>query len=108
ADAVRDAFQGIFNRVRPGIHGVDAPFVARAVVGHVADAVKHRIAQVDVGRTHVDAGTQAQAAVRMLAVAHFTQPCERFLGRAVAPWGVGARLGEGATRGADLFGCLFV
>ncbi|KAG1437673.1 hypothetical protein G6F57_020151 [Rhizopus arrhizus] len=49
ADAVRDAFQRVFHRVRPAVHRVDAPLVARAVVGGVAHAVHDRVAKVDVG-----------------------------------------------------------
>jgi hypothetical protein len=50
-------------RVRVVVHRVDAPGVAGAVVVRVADAVDHRIAQVDVGRRHVDLQPQHVRAV---------------------------------------------
>ena len=74
----------------------------------VAHAVHDRVAQVDVGRGHVDLGAQHQAAVRMLAVAHLAQQRERFGGRAVAPGRVDARFGQRAAVGADFVGALRV
>ena len=44
-----DLFQRVFNGVREGVHRVDAPLVARVVVGGTADAVDGRVPQVDVG-----------------------------------------------------------
>src|SRR5690606_5059220 len=108
ADAVRNALQRVFHRMRPGVHGVDAPLIARAVVCGVPDPVQHRVAHVDVGRAHVDTSAQAQAAVRVFAVAHFAQQAQRFVGRAVSPGRIGARFGEGAAVGSDLVGGLFV
>src|SRR5690606_29958871 len=90
------------------VHGVDAPLCTRAVMLGVPDAIQDRIAQVDVGRGHVDACAQAQAAVGVPAFAHFAQPAQRFVGGAVAPGRIGAGLGERAARGADLFGALFI
>ncbi|MCY1531299.1 hypothetical protein D9M68_665200 [compost metagenome] len=108
ADAVRDAFEGVFDRVRPAVHRVDAPLVARAVVGGMAHAVHDRIAQVDVGRSHVDLRAQHQAAVGMLAVAHFAQQRERFRGGAVAPGRIDAGFGQRAAVGTDFLGALLV
>ncbi|CAM5192384.1 hypothetical protein CDEN61S_01506 [Castellaniella denitrificans] len=108
ADAVRDAFQGVLDRVGPGVHGIDAPGVAGAVVGRVADAVEDRVAQVDVGRGHVDARAQGHAAVRELAGAHVAQQRQGFVGGAVAPGRVRARLGQRAAGGAHLVGRLLV
>ncbi len=103
-----DAFQRVLHRMRPTVHRVDAPLVARAVVSGVAHAVHDRVAQVDVGRRHVDLGAQHQAAVRMLAVAHLAQQRDRLGGRAVAPGRVDAGFGQGAAVGPDLVGALFI
>ena len=39
-------FQGILNGVGVVVHGVDAPFVTGAVVGHMVNAVNHRVPHV--------------------------------------------------------------
>ncbi len=77
------------------VHRVDAPRVARAVVRHAPDAVERRVAQVDVGRRHVDLRPQRVGAVFELAGAHAAEHVE-VLGdgpvpvRALAP-GLGQR-----------------
>ena len=43
--------------MRVGVHGVDAPFVARVVVVGAANAVNGGVAHVDVGAGHVDFGS---------------------------------------------------
>ncbi len=91
-------------RVRVVVHRIDAPRVAGAVVVGVADAVQHRIAQVDVGRGHVDLGAQHVGAVGELAGAHAAEQVEVLLDAAVAVRAVGAGLGERAAVGADLVG----
>ncbi|MPN53960.1 hypothetical protein SDC9_201629 [bioreactor metagenome] len=58
ADGVGDVLQRVLNRVREGVHRVDAPLVAGVVMLGMLDAVDGRVAQVDVGRRHVDLGTQ--------------------------------------------------
>ena len=88
ADAVGDLLQRVFNRVREGVHGVDAPFVARVVVRGVADAVDGRVAHVDVGRGHVDLGAQHHAAVGVLAGPHFGKARQVLRRAALAPGAV--------------------
>ena len=70
ADGVRDALVGVLERVRVVVHRVDAPGVAGVVVGRLADAVDDRIAQVHVGRRHVDLGAQHRLALVELAAGH--------------------------------------
>ena len=70
ADRMGDAFERILDRVREGVHRVDAILVAGVVMGGVADAVDRRIAQVDVGRRHVDLCPQDMRAVGELASLH--------------------------------------
>ena len=61
ADGVGDAFDGIALPVRVVVHGIDAPLVAGAVMLGVEDAVHDGVAQVEVGRRHVDFGAQGAA-----------------------------------------------
>ena len=69
-DAVGDVLQSIFNRVCKGIHRIDTPFVAGVVVGRSPDAVNRGIAQIDIGRSHIDFSSQYHSAIRMLGVRH--------------------------------------
>jgi hypothetical protein len=108
ADAVSDLLQRVLDRVREGVHRVDAPGVAGVVVRGAADAVERRIAHVDVGASHVDLGAQHGGAVGELAVAHGAEALEVLLGRAAAEGAVGARRVEVAAGGADLLGALLV
>ena len=58
ADRVRDALDRVRLAVREVVDRVDAPGVAGARVRRVQDPVQHRVAQVDVGRGHVDLRAQ--------------------------------------------------
>ena len=70
AQRVGDAFQRITDAVRVVIHRVDFPRLASTVMGGVADAEQRRVAQIDVGRGHVDARAQDVGALGELAAAH--------------------------------------
>jgi len=108
ADAVRDLLERILDRVRVGVHRVDAPAAAGVVVLGVLDAVDGRVAQVDVGRGHVDLGAQHHRAVGVLAVAHLAKARQVLGRRALAERAVRARRGEIAAVGAHLLGALLV
>ena len=84
---------------------VDAPRIAGARVVGVQDAVEHRVAQVDVARSHVDLGPEHPRAVGELAAPACARNSSRFSSTlAVAVGAVGARLGERAAILPDLFG----
>jgi hypothetical protein len=109
ADAVGDLFERVFDGVGEGVHRVDAPGVAGVVVGGAADAVEGRVAQVDVGRGHVDLGAQHGRAV-----GHARRRASRGSGRG-CPRGRGSRKGlldagfaEVAAVDAHLLGALLV
>ena len=104
ADRVRDALDRVGLPVREVVGRVDAPGVARPRVLRVEDAVQDRVAQVDVGRGHVDPGAQHARAVGELAGAHAREQVEALLDRPVAPRAVAAGLGERAAVLADLVG----
>ena len=106
AERMRHALDAVGQPVRPVIGGIDAPFVAGAVVMRVADAVHHRVAQVHVRRAHVDLRAQHVRAVRVLPVAHFAQQTQALGRRAFAIRRIAAGLGERAAVRADLIGRL--
>ena len=54
ADTVSDAFERVFDRMGKGVHRVDAPLVACAVVGGMPDPVQDGVAQIDIGRRHLN------------------------------------------------------
>ncbi len=101
ADGVRHPFQGVRDAMGVVVHRVDAPGVARAVVGDVLDAVEDRVAQHHIGALHVDLGPQHLGPVRKFAGAHATEEIEVLGRRAVAEGAVLAGFGEGAAVGPD-------
>ena len=106
ADGVRDALDRVLDGMRVVVHRIDAPRVARVVVGRVQHAVDDGVTHVDVRGRHVDLGAQADLAVRVLAVSHVVEDLQGFFPRTVAVGAVRARLGERASGRLDLFGAL--
>ncbi len=86
------------------IVGIDAPLVTGLVVMGMANAVQDRIAQVHVGRRHVDLGAQHACAVGELAGFHACEQVEALIGGTLAERAVLARLGEVAAVFARLLG----
>ena len=84
ADGVSNAFDRVRLSVRVVVHRVNAPFVARPVVGGAQDAVHHRVAHVEIGRIHVDFGTKRSGAVGKFAGAHALEQVEVLVNAAVA------------------------
>ena len=105
---MRDAFESVLDRVRIGVHRIDAPGVAGAMVLGAFDAVDRRVAQIDVGRGHIDLRAQYQCTVGMFAVAHFAEQREGFFAWAVAPRAVFARFFECAAVDAHFLGGLLI
>ena len=56
ADRVGDAFDGIGQRVRKVIRGIDAPCGPCPIVGGMPDPIEDRISQIDVRGAHIDFG----------------------------------------------------
>ena len=104
AEGVRDALDGIGLAVRPVVHGINTPAVAGAVMRGLADAVHDRVAQVQVGRGHVDLRAQRPRTLRELAGAHAREEIEIFCDRARARRAVAARLRQRAAILAHLVG----
>ena len=108
AHGVGDVFDRVRLAVREIVHGIDAPLVAGAVMVGVQDAVHDRIAQVEVGRGHVDFGAQHARAVGEFALAHALEEVEIFFDGAVAVRAFFAGLGERAAILADFVGAQIV
>ncbi len=104
AERVGDVLERVLQRMGEVIHRIDAPGVAGVVVLGVHDPIEHRIAQVHVGRRHVDLGAQHALAFLELAGPHPGEQVEVFLHRAVAARRVGAGRGEVAALRADFLG----
>ena len=81
---MRHALDGVALAVREIIQRIDAPRIAGARVTVAANAVQHRVAQVDVGRRHVDFRAQHHFAVRVFAVFHARKQREILSRRPVA------------------------
>ena len=79
-----DPFDVIAQRMRPIVHRINAPFVAGVMVRRVPNAIKHRIAQPDVRRAHVDLRPQRARAIREFARFHSRKQVEIFLDRPIA------------------------
>ena len=88
---MRDVLERVLDRMREGVHRIDAPAVAGVVVGRAADAVERRVAQVDVRARHVDLRAQHRGAVGVLAVPHLAQARQVLVRRAVAERAVACR-----------------
>ncbi|OQA15013.1 MAG: hypothetical protein BWY63_03025 [Chloroflexi bacterium ADurb.Bin360] len=108
ADGVGDALDGILQPVRPIVHGVDAPGIARAVMARVQDAVHHGVAQVEVGRAHVNFGAQHPRTIGKFSRAHATEEVKVLLDGAVAIGAILTRFGERAAILANLLGAQII
>ena len=107
-DRVRDVFQRVLDRMREGVHRIDAPAVAGVVVRGMTDAVNRRIAQVDVRRRHVDLRAQDVRAIGEFAGLHAAEEQHVFFGTAAAIGRVFARLGQRTAIFTHLLGALAV
>ena len=79
------------------VHWIDAPLIARAVVGNVRNAVDDRIAHVEVWRGHVDLRPQHTHAVLEFTSGHAAEKVKIFFHRPVAIGALSAWLGERAA-----------
>ncbi len=102
AQGMGDAFQCVGNAMRVVVHRVDAPRVAGANVVSAADAVNHRVAQVDIGRGHVDLGAQHHRTIGELTGAHAREQVQIFCHGTVTVGAIFTRLGQRAAIFAHL------
>ena len=104
ADGMGDSFDGIGEAMGEVVHGIDAPLVPCPVMGHAANAVEGGIAQVQVGRGHVDFGPEHPGTVLKLTRSHALKQIQVLLHRTVAIGALTAGLGQGASVLPDLLG----
>ena len=99
-----NAFDGVRQRLREVVHRVHAPGAAGQRVRGAHDPVDDRVAQVHVGRRHVDLRPQHVGPFLELAVTHAREEVEVLRDRPGPPGAVAPRLDEGAAPDAGLFG----
>ena len=99
ADAVGDMLDRVALAVRIVVHGIDAPFVSRAVMVGKLDAVQQRIPEHHVGMGHIDLGAQHLLTLGILAGLHLPEELEVLLHGTVPP-GAGR---TGLVHGAAVF-----
>src|SRR5271154_3050909 len=99
---MRNALDGVRLAVGEIVARIDAPGLAGARMLGVKDAIEHRIAQVDVARTHVDLGAQHARAVRKLTGAHAAKQIEIFLDAPAPVRALRASLRQRAARETHL------
>ena len=105
AERVRDALDRVGLAVRPVVHRVDAPGVARAMVRALRMRYMHGIAQVDVARRHVDLRPQDVLRRPSNSPPRIRRKRSRFSSTgAVAVRALAARLGQRAAVLAHLLG----
>ncbi len=104
ANRVSDLFNRIALAVGKIIGRIDTPFIARAVMMGMLDAVHHRVTQIDIRRSHVDLRAQGPCSVGELAFAHPREQIEILLDIAVTVRAVLAGSDKRASVFADLVG----
>ena len=104
AQRMGNPLDGIGQAMGKIIHGIDAPRVARAVMGNVPDAVQGRIAHDHIGGGHVDFGPQHMFPVFKFAGAHALKQVQVFSHRTVPKGAVFPRTGQSPPVFTDLIG----
>ena len=103
ADRVCDFFNRIALSVREVVHRIDAPLVACAVVMRELDAVHQWIAQMHIGRRHINLRTQCFFTFLEFACTHTTEQVEVFFYAAITERRVLTGFGRRAFHGRNLF-----
>ena len=108
ADGVSNVFKRILDRMRKGVHRINAPLASGRLMLSKANAVDRRVSQIHVGRSHVDLRTQNHGALRVLPGLHLAENPEVLFGRAAAEGRILAGLLQGAAVFAHLVRALLV
>jgi hypothetical protein len=72
AQRVRDAFDGVRERVGEVIEWVNGPLVSTAIMGSFLDPVEHWISHQHIGRSHVNFGPKDVRSVVEFSLSHAT------------------------------------
>src|SRR5436190_2749249 len=78
AQGVGYAFERVGDRVGEVVHRIDAPLISGPIMRDALDAEQHRVAHIDVTRSHVDLRTRDMLAIRKLAGTHSRKKIEAF------------------------------
>ena len=70
--------------MREGIHRIDAPLIACAVMFGKTNTVDRRVTQIDIAGSHIDLAADNHAAFRMFAFSHLAENAKIFFRRTVA------------------------
>ena len=68
-----DPFKRILDRMGEVVHWINAPLIAKMIVRDVANTVKDGIAEMDVGRSHIDLGSQTPFPVGVFTGLHIPE-----------------------------------
>ena len=99
-----DSFDRIRLAVSPIVHRVNAPIVSSAMMMRKHDPIKHRVAQIEVRRRHVDLGPKRSGPFGKLSVFHPDKQVQVFLDGSVSVGAVFARLGQSTPVLSHLLG----
>ena len=91
AQRMGDSLDGIAQAMGEIIHWVNRPGISRTMVVHLANTVERWIPQMNVGRSHVDLGSQGFGAILEVAPLHGFQKGEVLLHTAFTAWALLAR-----------------
>ena len=94
---------GILNGMCEVIHRIDAPLVAGILVGHMCHTIDNGITHVDIGRCHINAGTQYLGAVLVLSGLHILEQCQILFYASCAAGILLTGLGQASSVLTDLF-----
>ena len=108
ADRVRHALEEVTLSVCEVVHRIDTPLRTRAVVRYLDDAVDDGIAEVHVGRSHVNLRAQNHRSFGELPSVHTAEEVEALCCGTITEGTRHARGGRCALLRGDLFGCLLV
>ena len=107
-DGVGDSFKVVALSMSEVIHGVSLPFVARAVMTAVDDAINHRVAEVHIGVGHINLGAKHHAALGHLAAVHLLEQGQALFDGTVAIGTFCSGLSRCTFLGRHFFAGLFV
>ena len=99
-----NAFNGVRQRVREIVCRVNTPFVADALMFDKANAIQNGVAQINIGRLHINFCAQHFFAFFKFTGAHALKQIAILVNRAFAPRTVFAGFCQGAARCAQLVG----
>ena len=97
-----------FNRIRlamsPIISRIDAPFIARSMMGSMQNTIHDRISHIQIRRGHINLCSKDTGAILEFSGTHLFKKIKVLLHRSIAIGTVFTRLSQGAPIFSYLFG----